>query len=226
MSRIIRSMFLALSLLLVISMAAADDEPDPVLQYYWNHARAAYHSTNPDTSGLCYSFTAKTYKHSVAEDGAIRKTDSVTQAYFYCGGNLDSVNTLTGDPGKFKRLDLSWPPIFESTYHLSFFPNDIGGPRLALRIWSDSSLGRQPEGLVVIDRNEYFPYALYLFYPEKSGYRRFTRSFRFSLVDGYVFPDSVWEVATRLGVFFPETYRFETGISNIRVWRTEPQLGD
>ena len=221
MSSIIRILILVTAFLVVISVVVAEDGPDPVLQYYWDHARAAYCRTNPDTSGICYSFTAKTYKHSVGEDGAIRKTDSVTQAYFYCGGNLDSVNTVTGDPGKFKRLDLNWPPVFESTYHLSFFPNDIGGPRLALRIWSDSTLEHQPEGLVVIDRNEYFPYSLYLFYPDKSGYRRFTRSFRFSMVDGFVFPDSVWEVATRLGVFFPESHRFETGISNVHVWRTE-----
>ena len=225
MSSIIRLTTLLLLPLLAAVLATAKDDPDPVIQYYWDHARAAYHRTRPDSAGVCYSYTARSFKHTVAEDGAIRKTDSVTQDYFFCGGHLDSVNTLAGDARKFSRLDLTVLPVFDSTYHLSLFPNDIGGPRLAIRIWSDSSRVRQPEGMVVIDRNEYFPYALYLYYPDKSGYRRFTRSFRFSVVDGFVFPDSVWEVATRLGVFFPESYRFETGISNIRVWRGEPQSG-
>jgi len=225
MSSLIRFLTLIAVSLLSVSLAAWDDEPDPVLQYYWDHACAASHKTDPDSSGICYRFTAKTCKRSVAEDGRIRKTDSVVQEYFFCSGGLDSVNTVAGDVGKFERLDLSYPPVFESTYHLSSFPNDIGGRRLAMRIWSDSAQGRQPEGMVVIDRNEYFPYALYLYYPDKSGYRRFTRSFRFVVVDGFVFPDSVWEVGTRLGVFSPEGYRLETGVSNIRVWRTDAQPG-
>ncbi|MCX6834887.1 MAG: hypothetical protein NTW07_07100 [candidate division Zixibacteria bacterium] len=219
MSSLIRFLALILVSFLSISLAASDDEPDPVLQYYWDHARAASHRTNPDSSGICYGFTAKTFKRSVADDGRIRKTDSVVQNYYFCGGNLDSVNTVAGDGEKFKRLNLSSPPVFESPYHLSSFPNDIGGRQLAIRIWSDSALGHQPDGMVVIDRNEYFPHALYLYYPDKSGYRRFTRSFRFVVVDGFVFPDSIWEVATRLGVFSAESYRLETGISDIRVWR-------
>lgn len=221
MSSLIRLLAPVSVSLIAISLAAGDDKPDPVLHYYWDHARAAARQTAPDSSGICYSFTAKTYKRSVAQGGRIGKTDSVVQSYFFCSGDLDSVNTVAGDAGEFERLDLSYPPVFESTYQLSSFPNDIGGRRLALRIWSDSALGRQPDGMVVIDRNEYFPYAVYLYYPDKSGYRRFTRSFRFVVVDGFVFPDSVWEVGTRLGVFYPESYRLETGISDIHVWRTD-----
>jgi hypothetical protein len=225
MSSLIRFLVLSSVVLLSISLAASDDEPDPVLQYYWDHARAASRQTDPDSSGLCYRFTAKTFKRSVADDGRIRKTDSVVQNYFFCSGGLDSVTTLTGDGEKFRRLDLSYPPVFESSYHLSSFPNDIGGRQLAMRIWSDSTLSHQPDGMVVIDRNEYFPYALYLYYPDKSGYRRFTRSFRFVVVDGFVFPDSICEVATRLGVFSAESYRLETGISDIRVGRAGAQPG-
>jgi hypothetical protein len=226
MSSLIRFLTLISVLLLSISLAASDDEPDPVLQYYWDHARAASRKTDPDSSGICYRFTAKTYKRSVAKDGLIRKTDTVVQNYFFRSGDLDSVNTVAGDVEKFERLDLSYPPVFESAYHLSSFPNDIGERRLAIRIWSDSTLGHQPDGMVVIDRNDYFPYALYLYYPDKGGYRRFTRSFRFVVVDGFVFPDSIWEVGTRLGVFSAESYRLETGISDIRVWRSNAQPGE
>jgi hypothetical protein len=223
MSRFICRPALILIALLGAVSAAGQDTLDPILQYYWDHARSASRGSNPDQAGIGYSFRAKTYLRAVNEDGVIRKTDSVVQDYFFDHGVLDSVTTVAGDPGKFKKLDLTWPAIFDSTYHLSFFPNDIGAPRLALRIWSDSTQGSQPDGLVVIDRNDYHPCALYLYYPDKGGYRRFTRSFRFTVADGYVFPDSVWEVATRLGVFFAESYRLETGISNIRVWRTAPE---
>ena len=218
---------LVLLLLLATSLTLAYDvDTDPVILYYWDHARTAARLTNPDSSDICYSFTARTYKRTVGEDGLIKKTDSVLQEYFFCRGHLDSMNTLQGDAGRFRALDLSYPPVFENNYHLSLFPNDIGGPRLAIRIWSDSTMGRKPDGLVVIDRNEYHPYSLYLYYPNKPDYQRFTRSFRFVMVDGFVFPDSVWEVATRLGVFYPECYRLETGISNVRIRRAEVPRGD
>jgi len=211
--------FLVVGLLSGFGLVGADDEPDPILEYYWQHARRAARANSPDTTGVSYSFRARTYKHTVSDAGRISRTDSVLQDYFFSDGTPDSVKTVQGEAGRFKDLDFSHPAVFESEYHLSLFPNDTGGPRLAIGLWSDSTLGAQPDGLVVIDRNQYFLYSLYSYYPEKGGYKRFTRSFRFVMVDGYVFPDSVWEVATKLGVFFPESYRLETGISEIRVWK-------
>jgi hypothetical protein len=210
---------LAAGLLVGFSMVEADDESDPVLEYYWQHARQTARVTNPDTAGVSYSFRTKTYKRTVGDAGRISRTDSVLQDYFFTNGSLDSVKTVQGEGGRFKNLDFSHPDVFESDYHLNLFPNDTGGPRFAIGLWSDTTMGSQPDGLVVIDRNQYFLYALYSYYPEKGGYKRFTRSFRFVMVDGYVFPDSVWEVATKLGVFFPESYRLETGISEIKVWK-------
>ncbi|MEW5797206.1 MAG: hypothetical protein AB1772_12730 [Candidatus Zixiibacteriota bacterium] len=207
-----------LGLVLIVSAAwALDPEIDPVLRYYWEHARDAVPRFDPNVRGVSYEFTAKTYRHTVAKDGFIRKTDSITQNYFYSDGTLDSIRTVRGVAKRFKNLDLSAPAVFQKEYCLNLFPNDTGGPRLAIGMWSDSLSERQPEGLIVIDRYQYFPYSLYLYFPDRSGFSRFTRSFRFSVVDGYVFPDSVWEVATRLGIFFPESYRLETGITDIRV---------
>jgi hypothetical protein len=58
---------------------------------------------------------------------------------------------------------------------------------------------------------------LYLYYPSTSGVERLTRSFRFTEVEGYVFPDSIWEVGARSGIFSLEYYRLETGIVEIEV---------
>jgi len=222
MSSLFRPLILALLALLLCSLAgAADDAVDPVLSYYWEHARAAEKTYDPDVPGIGYRFTARTYKHTVVRGGIISKTDSITQTYFYSNGSLDSVRTIRGQVKRFKNLDLTWPSIFENRYRLNLFPNDTGGTKLAIGLRSDSTGTRLPDGLLVIDRNRYFPYSLYLFFPDKGGFSRFTRSFRFTLVNNLVFPDSVWEVATQLGIFFPESYRLETGITDIQVWRTD-----
>jgi hypothetical protein len=222
MSSLIRRLVSLLWLGLVLpGVGAAEDEINPVMKYYWDHARSAAASFNPNVSGVTYRFKAKTYRHSVASDGIIRKTDSLEQIYYYHDGIPDSVTTVRGKVGRFKRLDLTFPNVFENRYDLNFYPNDVGGPRLAIGMISDTLLPKQPDGLVVIDRNRYFPYSLYLYYPQKDGYQRYARAFRFAVVDDLVFPDSVWEVSTRLGVFFTESYRFETGISDIEVVRTD-----
>ncbi len=223
MSSLIPRLALVVGLLLPASLVLAiEDETDPVIQYYWGHARTAAPKFDPNVPGVSYCFKARTYRHTVTSDGIIRKTDSVEQVFYYRDGKLDSVQRVRGDADRFKKLDLTHPTVFENRYHLNFYPNDAGGPKLAIGMNSDSTLQDQPDGLVLIDRNRYFLRSLYLFYPNKSGYRRFSRSFRFTLVDDLVFPDSVWEVATQIGIFFTESYRLETGISDIRVERTGP----
>lgn len=222
MSSLFRPLIPALLPLLLFSLAAAvDDDIDPVLRYYWEHARVAEKTFDPNVPGVSYRFTAKTYEHSVVRGGIISKTDSLIQTYFYSNGSLDSVRTIRGQAKRFKNLDLTYPSIFENRYHLNLFPNDTGGAKLAIGLRSDSAGSRAPDGLLVIDRYRYFPYSLYLFFPNKGGFSRFTRSFRFALVDDLVFPDSVWEVATQLGIFFPESYRLETGITDIQVRRAD-----
>ena len=221
-----RNRLIAFGLTLVVALAAtpaATEEDDPVLLYYWRKAREAASRYDPDTIGLSYRFTARSYRYAVVGDGRVSRTDSVIQHYFVSDGALDSVNTVVGEADRFGNLEFGCPPVFESDYHLNLFPNDTGGARLAIGLMSDSTLKTQPDGLAVIDRQQYFLHSLYMYYPAKEGYRRFTRSFRFVLADDYLFPDSVWEVATKLGVFFSESYRLETGITDIRVWRTGRQ---
>jgi hypothetical protein len=222
MSSLIRRLVPIIGLSCLASVVAAQGgETDPIMTYYWDHARSAEAQFDPNVPGVSYSYRAKTYRRGVASDGVIRKTDSLDQVYFYRDGELDSVHHVRGKVGRFKHLDLTFPNVFENRYLLNFYPNDEGGRKLAIGMISDSTLAKQPDGLVLIDRNRYFLWSLYLYYPEKSGYQRYSRSFRFTLVDELVFPDSVWEVATRLGIFYTDNYRYETGISDIRVVRSD-----
>jgi hypothetical protein len=192
----------------------ADD--DPVLDYYWNEAGRATARHNPNVAGQSYAFTAKSYYMTIGKRGRAEATDSMKADYYFTDGALDSQVVDYGDDGKFKNLDLTSPNIFADEYIRNFYPNDTGGS-LAIGFDTDSVGDPRPTGVVLIDRRDYTPDWLYLYYPEKPYHERFTRSFRFTTVDSLVFPDSIWQVGAKQGVLVTEHYRIETGISNIRV---------
>ena len=69
-------------------------------------------------------------------------------------------------------------------------------------------------------RKECYLRSLYYYYPEKAGYRRFTRIYRFQLIGGFLFPHEILEIGTELGVFVTRTYRLELEISNVTLLDT------
>lgn len=212
------SVAVAVGLAIVLAAGSLwSEDPDPVLQFYWNSAAREAKAADPGPAGLSYVLTARTFCHRIGGGGRISATDTVTAEYHYTADHLDSIKTLTGNEACARKADLLAPYIFENRYALNLFPNDTGGPGLAIGLTSDSAAVAQPDGLMVINRNKYNLMNLYLYYPDKEGYRRFTRSFRFVEFEGYTFPDSVWEVGTRLGVFSSEDYRTETGITDIKI---------
>lgn len=192
------------------------DETDPILQYYWSRAAERAARLDPTSAGIDYSFTASSYAYQIGFGGRIIRTDSTVADLYYTGGKLDSQITLAGNSRRFERLDLSFPNVFEIAYHLNLFPNDTGEKELAIGLLADSAEDLLPDGLVMIDRTDFTPRRLYLCYPRKKGFKRFSRAFRFAVVDGYLFPDSIVEVGIRHGIFKLENYRLEIGISNIR----------
>jgi len=60
---------------------------------------------------------------------------------------------------------------------------------------------------------------LYLFYPNRPDFKKFSLSFRFVEYQGHVFPDSIWEVGTKAGIFSTESYRVETAIEHLTIYR-------
>ena len=191
-----------------------NDETDAVIEYYWNKADSAFKPRDPVTAGLVYKMVAATYHKHIGKNGRIVKIDSATSAYYCHAGQIDSQQVISGNGSRFADIDLTFTSAFDLDYHHFSFPNDTGGAALAIGLETDSG-STNPNGLIVLDRYSYLPLALYLFYPGKQGYNSFSRSFRFTEVDGYIFPDSIWEVGSREGVFSRENYRLETSISSI-----------
>ncbi|RKX22889.1 MAG: hypothetical protein DRP45_11030 [Candidatus Zixiibacteriota bacterium] len=213
-------MLLAVGGLFVAAAASlsSEESADPVISYYWDKARQTAQHADSARNSHEFDFLATTFRHRVGSRGEILRTDTLVSRRFLKNGQEDSVQVLSGDPTRFPILDINCPSLFEQSYHLNMFPNDLGGADLAIGIISDSG-SDQPDGLVIIDRINHHLKWLYLYYPDVPGYKRLTRSFRFRLVEGFAFPDSVWEVGTKLGVFSEECYRLETGISDINISR-------
>lgn len=210
---------------LVVGVGLAE-ETDPVLEYYWTNAGKAAPVFNPNKTGVSYQFRATSWRRSRGDNEEWAQSDSLVRDFFVSNGSIDSVLTIKGEPDRFDDLSFFHPEIFELDFHLGLFPNDTGGAPLAISMMYDSASVGQPDGLVVIDRYQYNLRSLYLYFPGRSGYLRFTQSWRFTVIDGLVFPDSVWEVGTKMGVFSTDSYRLETGITDILVRqaadRTEP----
>jgi hypothetical protein len=193
---------------------------DPVLSYYWKRADATMVSGNPDQRGVSYSFVAISYYKKLGRLGAIEWSDSLSTAYYYSFGKLDSSQVrFAAKRDGIPAVSFEYPNVFADQYYLTDFPNDTGGQSLPIGFDTDTTQPTLPTGIALIDRNNFFPRWLYLHYPAQSGYRRYTRSFRFTVQDGFIFPDSIWEVASKDGLFYSTSYRLETRIDSLTIHR-------
>lgn len=199
--------------------ASLQTRDETVLRFYWDRAKAVATAGDPIEHGARFSFEATTYYKSIGKLGVVTLEDSLKEIRHYSFGNLDSTRVLVPAKRKSLKGDFAVPRIFDSLYILNFFPNDTGGPEIAIGFEADSSHSELPVGLAILDRQLYNPRWLYLSYPHKSGYRHFSRSFRFTQRDGFIFPDSVWEVGVIDGLFSTRSYRIETGVTNLKVYR-------
>ncbi len=212
----------AIGVLLGGLLAAAQDDPvviDPVLDFYTARSRATFESRDPVNHGLSFSLETFSLYKDLDNEGRIKSVDSARGTYFFSFGTLDSQKVDRVESDRLKEIDLLVPNVFAQASEFFFFPNDTGGAEMALGFDHDVSVSTLPVGLAIVDRDRYLLRWLYLFYPEYRDFERFSRSYRLVERDGYVFPDSIWEVGARRGVFSLEYYRLETAVTNITIYR-------
>jgi len=194
-------------------------EANPVLQFYCREARAACAEHSAVEQGLTYSFTATSYRNKIGGRGAISHVDSAVADFYFSGATLDSQRTAESTSNKLADLDFSYINVFDLNYRFNFYPNDTGGRLLAIGFDTDSTNDPRPVGLAIINRYDYSLDRLYLFYPHKAGYKRFSRILHFVQHEGYIFPDSILEVTAKAGIFSTEYNSLETIISDIKIYR-------
>ncbi len=203
--------------LAALVVASAQDDSDDVLMYYTDNARRSIEGRNPLAVGTVYVLRTMSYYKYVGQRGIINRTDSAEIDFYYSWGQLDSQKTVSGDPDRFEGVTLDWPNVFDEPYHFNLFPNDTGGEELGIGFDTDSLGDPLPVGLAIVDRTQFYPRWLYLFYQTMDGHTRYSRSLRFVEREGLVFVDSVWIVGSRESVFSSEHYRLETGVTEITI---------
>lgn len=212
--RLLRLFVLSLMLAFAITLTAQDD---PILEHYSSRAAAVFESRNPWQAGAVFEFTARTVRKDYIDD-SYTPTDSMISRHWYSFGELDSqVVVEASNDVLLDRIDFTYPNVFAGDYRFNFFPNDTGGEELSLGFTVVRPRENVPVGLAVIDRDYYFLRRLYLYYPDRHNYRKYSRSFRFIEDKGMVIPDSMWVVASRPGLITDEHFRLETDIYDIRV---------
>ena len=218
----IRHIGLTLTLLGVASMATstcAEEEADPILEFYCRRAAQTYESRDPLERGISFSFRATTHYMNIGEHGEVIGRDSSVTDYFYSFGQLDSSEVILSPERTQKAVDYDYANVFSGDYEFFFFPNDTGGSELAIGFDTPAPEDSLPVGLAVIDRDMFYLRWLFLHYPNKKYHKRYSRSFRFTEYDGYIFADSLWQVSARKGVFTTDFFRTETDISDITIYR-------
>ncbi len=195
------------------------DEVDPILEYYCDRADAVYRSSNPVETGIPYMMSATTYLFRYEDGADTVLADSTVGTYYYSFGQLDS-HMVEIDPSYYlKDPDFTYPNVFADEYTFNFYPNDTGGTRLAIGFDIDTTASTKPVGIAIIDRTECTLHRLYLYYPMKKNYSQYSRVIDFVEKNGFLFPDTITERFSKLGILTVEHFKRKTVVDSIAILR-------
>ncbi len=143
------------------------------------------------------------------EDKKMSFVDSTIAHYFFTGSKLDSVRTVVSSGNKSLRFSFDCPNLFSERYLFNFYPNDTGGSQISIGVDSPTADDSLPVGVAIINRTTMRPIDLFLYYPIKEDYRRYSRTLHFTDAEGPIFPNRIVEIGVRDGLLSTETYRIE-----------------
>ena len=212
-------LYIFVAVLAYMQPSVAQEETNNIVSYYAQRAKEVYQSRNPFLSGVAYSFDARTYYKLYDEHSKLFIADSSLSTYYISFENIDSIVVKVPPKEKIDSLDINYPNIFNNDYRYNFYPNDTGGKEISIGFESDEYVPRLPVGIAVLNRNYYYLTHLYLHYMHEIRIERESKSYRFKEIDGFIFPDSIWELKCHSGIFSVDYYRLETGITNIKIQR-------
>lgn len=201
---------------------AAQEASDDILEFYQTRAGGVFDSRSPFESGLSFSLLGKTYY--IVYDKAKNKSikDSLIYRSYYSFGKIDSTIKVCKEcmfPEELEMSTIFYPNVFDGSYLYNFFPNDTGGSDLAIGFDTKELIDSLPDGLALIDRERYFLKKLHLYFYKERRDRRESKSYRFTEHEGFIFPDSIWEIKAKRGIFSTEYYRLETSLTEFQIYR-------
>ena len=217
-------MEIALFLAVAIGISTAyteqtGEDADPVLEFYVNQAEEAYVESDPYTRNLRFTFLAYSYYKQLGRKGIVERLDSVVTRYFMTGIQIDSTTIVVEATSNIPEPTFSYRNIFSDSFLHNFYPNDTGSADLAIGFDTPGFEETLPTGVAVIDREEYILKRLHMFFQNPVGFKRLTRSFLIKEQNGFIFPDSIWEIGAKQGVFSTDYYKLETNIQQVQLLR-------
>ncbi len=208
-----------LSFLIILGVVVYVTAADDILNFYVGKAKSSFETRNPIENGAKYSYRVKSYFKKVIKDGQTKLVDSVETDFYYSFGELDSTRVIVKPKSYSDQVNLNFKNIFEQDYYFYFYPNDTGGTDLSIGFDTYDFDETRPVGFAVIDRSRHFLKWLYLYHINDRKDKRNSRWLRFRLHEGFIFPDSVWELKAIRGVLSTDYYRIETGITDFKISR-------
>lgn len=208
-----------LILFLLVIISSSTILADDILDFYVNRANNTFQSRDPFAGGLNFSYQVNSYYKKIVNDRNAVLVDSSDIVYYYSFGELDSTKTIHKAEDYSDNVNLSFSNLFSEDYIFDFFPNDTGGSDLAIAFDTYDFDERRPVGFAVIDRERYFLRWMYLYNVNDRKDKRKSRWLKFTEHEGFIFPDSIWEIKAIRAVFSTNYYRIESGITNITIYR-------
>jgi hypothetical protein len=207
----------ALTLSLTVAVPPAQAQEDRILTFYTSSSAKVMSAVDSLLASSRYSFDVFC-RHEQLERGKVVQSDTLIARYYFTGFQLDSQIVDIKTANRFDDLDFFAPNVMDMDYAFSFFPNDTGGVDLAIGFDTDSLNDPRPVGLAIINRDFHYPHRLHLSYPSESTRENFSQTFSFTLQAGsFVFPDTITDHVSEIGVLFPEHHRRITTIDNFRI---------
>ncbi len=212
--KILTVLLITLCILATAVVFAEEAEEDPVLNFFRERVAGQTVSRDPAGAGLTYALEIRTYKTKLEREGKFLQ-DSAVYTNYYSFGSLDSQSVTAATDDDLIEIDLTYPNVFAANYDFRFYPNDTGGPVLAIGFQSDTVRNLTPVGLAIVDRTRYFLHRIYLHYPHNERYERYSREISLQELGGYLFPDTVVTTYADPGIFSMNHYRIDTYVDSI-----------
>jgi hypothetical protein len=147
---------------------------------------------------------------------------SIASCYFtHLSNGTDSIDAIKQAKDKNNKIPdsfiLSKP--WKETYRFYFYPNDTGAGELAIGFdpaaESEISL---PSGFMMINRDDYFIRSIIFYFPNKEGYKKYSETYKFDSIDGFISPKSIEINGARATFTGIEYFRQILEFKNYRIY--------
>ncbi|UCD93644.1 MAG: hypothetical protein JSU69_07680 [Candidatus Zixiibacteriota bacterium] len=188
----VTAILLALILMPALPRVSFAEDDDATLRFYVENVAYVFARNYLFNTEADFSFKARTILRTTDYRGVLKKIDTGSYAVYYKGGRLHSVDSLDSVAAGEVPLPDSFlfREPWKTDYSYYFFPNDTGAGRLAIGFELEGA-GRDslPNGFFNINRDDFYPQALFLHSRNVGGYKRLSNTYYFKRLGKILLPE-------------------------------------